>query len=288
MLMEPVNITARGFDNISQLRNKYETELLSYITESEKEALTTKVVKHMNKLYNNRNDKYSNISNNKKNWLDTIISKCKIAKGSKWLEMGMSHTHADVIIFSQDMFNDKSFSWATFIHECVHIDQRLNLDRYESLYKLWGFIDTNVSAIKGMESIMIRNRLNPDAIDFNWIWKCHSDDNYYWIGAVFNSITPSSLGDVSYVGLKLEHRGYDNNTHNFYYNGTDTRNLNNWREFKEYFDITNNQYHPNEIIAEYMGIYFSNEDKNAINKNTEKQKYKGYNIFVKWFNNIEN
>ena len=273
--MDYVNIISRGFNNMIDISKKYEQELISKITDAEKDYLNESVNAKLLEL----NDISSN-DKNKQSWVLNILENCKISKGQKWLEMGMPHTHSDVIIFNKSIFTN--FNWNTFIHECVHIDQRKNMNKYRELYMIWGFIHTNISTIKGMENIMTRNRLNPDAIDCNWLWKCPSDNNYYWIGAVFNSITPTSLGDVSYVGLKIE----SDSMGNYYYNGTDSRNLNSWYEFQNYFNIKNNQYHPNEIIAEYMSIYFDENNYDKIGFNKTMKNIKGYNIFTKWFSRL--
>jgi hypothetical protein len=143
------------------------------------------------------------------------------------------------------------------------------------LYYKWGFINIDINTIKGFENIISRNRLNPDAIDCNWLWKSPVDNNKYWIGAVFNSITPDNLGDVSYVGIKIDM----DNSGNHYYNGTDSRNLNIWVDFQDYFGIKNNHYHPNEIIAEYMGYYFNNN--HGIIGNLKNKK--GYGVFINWY-----
>ena len=285
--MNNVNITARGFINIKDLRNHYMNDLLQPINLDEVNTV---------QLFFNNN--ISNYNQHQTKWVNNIISKCKITKSSKWLEMGMPHTHADVIIFNSGFF--KNPSWTTFIHECVHIDQRIGLgiNKYTELYNTWGFIHYNISRIKGFEAIIIRNRLNPDAIDCNWIWHCKADGNYYWIGAVFNSITPDNLGDVSYNSYKLT----KDNRGDFYYNGNDTITLSKWDNFRNYFgNISNNHYHPNEISAEYMGIYFNmnrdntnnndtNNGKNSIS-NVNNNKYEniknkqGFIEFQNWFNN---
>lgn len=262
--MDSVNITSRGFNNITDISKKYKQELLSNITNTEKEYLTDSV-----------NYKLIELNANKQKWLLNILEYCKFTKGQKWLEMGMPHTHSNVIIFSDSMFSN--FNWSTFIHECVHIDQRKYIYKYYELYNKWGFIYTNISIIKGIDSIITKNRLNPDAIDCNWLWNCPLDNNYYWIGAIFNSITPSTLDDVSYISLKIE----KDNQGNYYYNGSDYKYLNTWNEFQTYFSISNNQYHPNEIIAEYMSIYFEDKLNNIKLKNIT-----GYTIFINWFSKI--
>jgi hypothetical protein len=282
--MNGVNITARGFNSNKEISSKYNKELLSSIN-SEEIVMVQDFIKK-------NTDKYIS-EDNKKRWLDNILQKTVISKGQHWLEMGMPHTHTNVIIFGSSWFNNPS--WKTFVHECVHTDQRfgVGMPTYKKLYAMWGFEYYDISTIKGMEGIITRNRHNPDAIDCNWVWNCPIDGNTYWIGAVFDSITPESLGDVSYVGIKLEKdstRNADNNGNNLYYNGSNMRQLYNWKDFNNYFVIDNNEYHPNEIVAEYMSIYFMLNNKmldNDTNSNVSKLKNsKGFQIFKDWFNSL--
>ena len=267
--MNSVNITARGFNSIGEISSKYNTELLS--------PINTEEIRILQEFIKKNTDKYIS-EDKKKTWLDNILQKSVITKGQSWLEMGMPHTHANVIIFGSEWFNNPS--WKTFIHECVHTDQRIGIgiSSYKKLYSMWGFEYYDVTKIKGMEGIITRNRHNPDAIDCNWIWNCPIDGNTYWIGAVFDSITPESLGAVSYIGIKLEK---DSNGSNLYYNGSDMRQLYNWKAFNDYFVINSNEYHPNEIVAEYMSIYFTKNEIDGKMKNI-----KGYNIFTKWFDKL--
>lgn len=262
--MNSVNSVARNFTTITELKNKYNTALLSTITETDKVYLTTSV---------NNNINTNKLTDKQHKWLVTVLNNTEIAKTQPWLEMNMPHTHANVILFNNDMFN--TFNWSTFIHECVHIDQRINYNNYKALYYKWGFMYIDINTVKGLEHTISRNRLNPDAIDCNWIWKSPVDNNKYWIGVVFNSITPDNLGDVSYIALKIDM----DNSGNYYYNGTDSRNLNIWVDFQNYFGIKNNHYHPNEIIAEYMGYYFNNNHGIIGNLKTKK----GYGVFIDWY-----
>lgn len=289
--MNSVNIAARGFNSIEEISSKYNKTLLSSINLEEITMIQDFIKKNT--------DKY--ISESKKNvWFDNIIRKSVITKGESWLEMGMPHTHDNVIIFGSGWFNNPS--WKTFVHECVHTDQRvgIGMTSYKKLYSMWGFEYYDITKIKGMEGIIIRNRHNPDAIDCNWVWNCPIDDNTYWIGAVFDSITPESLGDVSYIGIKLEK---DSNGSNLYYNGSDMRHLYNWKVFNDYFIINSNEYHPNEIVAEYMSIYFMlnnkildnnsnaninlNANTNANSNVNKLKKSKGFKIFIDWFNSLQ-
>jgi len=280
--MNSINLHAREFIDINKCKNKYKYSLLDTITNEEMLNANTFINLKISNFYKNEKLTDENEQNNnaiKLKWLLNILNNCQIGKGQSWLEMQMPHTHSNVIIFNTRWFN--SLSWGTFIHECVHIDQRIGLgiSKYEELYYNWGFIKYNIINVKGMNDIVMKNRLNPDAVDCNWLWKCKEDNNVYWIGAVFNSITPYNLGDASYIGLKL----YTGINGEYYYNGNEGKNLNNWKEYQNYFGIFNNHYHPNEIIAEYISIHLNNKSYlSQINTNLEQKK--GYQTFIKWFN----
>ena len=79
----------------------------------------------------------------------------------------------------------------------------------------------------------------------------------YWLGAVFNSYKPSSLGDVSNIICNLEV-----SENGMYLKYTSKEQITNSSIFKKYFgNLTNNNYHPNEIVAEYMSLFYLNNGK---------------------------
>jgi hypothetical protein len=204
-----------------------------------------------------------------------ILPKIRIIKCDLSLEIGFPHTHKDIIVFSEEYL--KSPLIETFIHECVHIDQRLNPNKYLKLYAKWGFIKYPIRKIYGLEKIISRSRMNPDGRDINWLWISPLNQSY-WLGAVFTTSNPDSLTQV-------ENRIYKINNVNNRYNTTEkigkyikntSELIHNNREFNKYFgNIKNNNYHPNEIIAEYITQLYNNTllEKEKVLSKTNNLQY---------------
>lgn len=118
------------------------------------------------------------------------------------------------------------------------------------------------------------NRLNPDGMKLDWIWNINN--KYYLIGALFDSEKPNSLLSVSYKLKELNKT--DNNIFNYASNNINNNvgiSLTSSDLFIDYFGITNNHYHPNEIAAQYMEYYFSD----ILGDTSLGNEYEGYNIF---------
>lgn len=210
---------------------------------------------------------------------------------------------------------------STLIHELTHIRQRYHesqliydtnhVNPYNNLYKLWGFIKSDY--IDNIQDILEKNRHNPDGLDDKWIWKTNANnvDKYYWIGAIFNNHNPSSLRDVQYIAVELfkissqelhltnddipkgaielpieiSNGNNANNTNNIFkrLESSSIIQLSSLREFNDYFGnvLGNNNYHPNEISAQYMEIYYKNKLNLGGKPNNE-----GYKHFVENINGL--
>jgi len=281
--MNKVNLYARKFKTLEDAKTKYLYNSLVDITDDEKEGFLwfienlLKKIKHNAIIYNFvKHHVFNNENTNK------II----IAKSSKWLEYNMPHTHNNVIVLTSDWFNAITNKYSrnlvescllnegmTFIHELIHIHQRPYMKNYETLYKKWGFI--NATYIHNINKYIYMNRLNPDGMKLDWIWNINN--KYYLIGALFDSEKPNSLLSVSYKLKELNKT--DNNIFNYASNNINNNNvgisLTSSDLFIDYFGITNNHYHPNEIAAQYMEYYFSD----ILGDTSLGNEYEGYNIF---------
>jgi len=282
--MNKINLYARNFENINDAKIKYINNSLVDITDDEKEAFLWLIEKSLEKLKNNtiiyNFVKYYVLDDENKN-----KNKIIIAKGANWLEYNMPHTHNNVIIFTSNWFNDivtkhkKDLvssvllnECMTFIHELIHIHQRQQMEKYEELYSKWGF--KNAKYIHNIKEYIYMNRLNPDGRKLDWIWNINN--KYYLIGALFDSEKPNSLLSVSYKLKELNKT--DNNIFNYASNNMNNNSdisLSSSDLFMDYFGITNNHYHPNEITAQYMEYYFSD----ILGDTSLDNEYEGYNIF---------
>ena len=208
----------------------------------------------------------------------------------------------------------------TMLHELSHIFQRQNPATFNTFYNYrWYFIYAD--QIDLSDDIKQRIRLNPDGLETMWIWKYPSLNYGLWINAIFDSQNEKNLRNTKYVGIpvikKKDYPLESYMTHVSYriLQGTPTessKNSSNGRiplrirkddksyriddkiskpihlseikEFNDFFQLKNNNYHPNEIMAEYfkfytlyhLGLY---DDDKVI-------KSEGMNRFIKFLNLI--
>ena len=278
--MNQANLSARNCLNIDDLYEKYKTGF-DTITPKEKDTID----KFILKLLNNINKFNKHYYNYVCKWLNEI----SIAKAKEWLEAGMPHTLEKTIIMDANWFVNPRKT--TLLHELTHIHQRQIEFDFEDLYKELGYY-YNPEYIKGMEDIYPLNRNNPDGLSKYWLWKMpktvngdtntnSSLTNYWWIGAIFTTITPKSLTDVNLIALKLDR---DNEGH-FYYLKQHPTILNTFQIFIKFFGNNPNNYHPNEMTAKFAEYYLLD----ILNDNTRDfDNYEGYKIYKKYFENMIN
>jgi hypothetical protein len=270
-----VNIQARGFDTRAEMEKAYRHML---------QPLDSAII--------------NRISSTVESWLKTAPTPAKqwtrdisLSLGADWLESGMPHTHANTIIMNSSWIKHPTCS--TFFHELTHIAQRRYPAQFAELYKVWGFSYVGLENIQGLEAIAQRARHNPDANDFGWVWQDKETGYYYWINAVFNSITPENLTEVQWQAYKLEasttktqlivhpegvRLGDFNSsigvpiyrTHHGI--GGQPIDLAKFPAYSEYFGTGPNHYHPNEIAAQYAEYYFCGSSS----------PFPAYRAFVSW------
>ena len=254
--MNQPNIQARGFDTLAELTQKYHDAFCQPITTTE----TQYVINQLSQLA-------YGLSHHKRDYFNKWLSQSKLVKAQPWLEGGMPHTHGPCIILTPKWFVNTDAN--IVFHEITHIHQRLQPHDFDQLYHNWGFSRVS-STPKGLETIFLRSRINPDALDINWTWTHNTTQ--YWIGAVYNSINPDSIHDIDFLAYPLAYNGD--------YLGTQPLKLASWPAFTQYFGNSRNHYHPFEIAAFYMENYLANTS-------TLKQTT-AYPIFESWFNSLKN
>lgn len=251
-----VNLASRGVTSQHELINKYTELCLLPISQDNINAINTMLSTQLPQT----NPLYS--------YIKKLIPQLRIIKCSEELEVGFPHTHRNIIVFSENYFTNPSIS--TFIHECIHIDQRLRPNKYTKLYADWGFVKYPVSDIKSnnFKEILSKSRNNPDGRDINWLWISPSNQAY-WIGAVFTSQTPSSLATVENRIYKIDNinNGYNTNKKIGKYNGQSTLIHQNTEFVSVFGNLTNNNYHPNEISAELAVLIFETGSESEISSN---------------------
>lgn len=285
------NLRARLCANITNCKLKYLKELMR-VDPMEEDAIKWLVNLILEKL------KEKGVS------VALFNMSLKFAKFSSNLEGNMPHTHKDVIYLPASYYadvwklyqqtnnktDDKDYIikkyGGTLIHELCHVFQRKYESYFNKLYKnRWHFTTFDVNTLTKCENILQLNRLNPDGSDVNWLWvnpystKYKQKQEYYWLLAVFRDNHPKFLTDTNNSVYILN----KNTDRNYTVKSIDVISEN--EPLRSYFGSISNNYHPNEISAEYMSIYFLEKmdiepDVRLSAANT------GYHEFVSFMNNM--
>jgi hypothetical protein len=250
--MNQPNIQSRGFDTLAELSDQYRQGICQMITNDEQRATTKWIIAGLSKL---KNPTWRKVA---EKWLSASY----LCKAQPWLEGGMPHTHGRAILMRPDWFSSKSQNNSKDIgalgilwHEITHIWQRFQPNDFTGLYREWGFSPISETPA-GLETILIRSRLNPDALPAPsspiWIWQPPTkkinegvSGAAYWIGAVYPTLTPTTLHDIQFWAYTLAAGGTR-------YLGQQPVALQKLPEFTGFFGSGRNHYHPNELAAHYM------------------------------------
>jgi hypothetical protein len=206
----------------------------------------------------------------------------KIAKGNM-LENGYPHTHSDIIVFDNAYYNQLKnyqdlstvkYNAKVLIHEIVHIKQRDDPTFYDNLYKEWGFQSMSYQYLEKNvpTNIVSRIRVNPDELPHYrfWVWK-----NKVIPLVIYSSFEVSKINQIEFIGC--EWNGKENITNYSY--------LEDYDDFIDFFGITNNHYHPNEILAEYQSIYYTELQGEKVDDDIINSD--GYKIYKKFVAKLE-
>jgi len=257
-LMNNHNIIARGFDTLDELQNMMSTCCLP-ITKPNLDSLNNKIL-----------SKYKNSTPIIQKYLQYWSPKIQLAKSIHGLESNMPHTQSNVLMMPEYWWEKPDFS--TFMHELVHVHQRLQPNEWNILYKkYWHFeyiSGLDSGKVRGLDSIIARSRMNPDGTDFNWLWMGAKDGRPRWIGAVYPIGRKPKLTHVDYVSVPLDPVSNISNAGGYllptiYHNGQNLPLISDDREFMTFFGVKANNYHPNELGAQMMEEYIKQTPVNA-------------------------
>lgn len=243
------NIIARKIDN-HNIKKFYFQNCLDF---------DHKTKQNINRIMDYMCEKYSN--NYFNNWKFGLVT--------EKIELGLPHTHRDVIILTKNILsNNLEFLCRLFTHERTHVLQRKYPKKFEILYtKYWNFI--NVSKIYNFEKFKEETRINPDGLDLKWIF-CYKEI-YILPLSIFKD---SNFTNCENIGIYLE------KTNNIFLipDNPIIKPLSKCNEYTNFFKISSNNYHPNELSAEYFSDYISNKLGYTIQYNDL-----GYNKFKLWY-----
>lgn len=267
--MNQPNLYARHVQTQAELLDAYSSSFQD-ITSNEVAKVSEFLLELLDRI-NSRNPAYYKYICN---WLGKI----EIAKAQSSLEGGMPHTLGNIIIMDSDWFQSPRAT--TFLHEITHIHQRELPFEFEELYPQLGYQAYDVTHIRGMESILQRNRNNPDGLSPNWVWCDRPSNIHWWIGAIFPNTTPSGLTNVDLVALKLE----TDTQGNLYLLKQIPQSLDTLRSFNSFFGNNPNNYHPNEMTAKFAEWYL--EDVLGESAGRHYSNYEGYCIYKDYFTKL--
>ena len=280
-LMNQPNLAARGVQTQQELLSQY-NQSFQDITTFEQQRITEFILELLSQVQY----KYPAYYRYLVNW----IKKISLAKAQASLEGGMPHTLGNMVVMDSGWFSNPRAT--TFLHEITHVHQRQVPFEFEDLYTNWGYYSTPMNQVRGMDAVLQLNRNNPDGTSPDWLWRGKTDimgasasAGYWWIGAVFSSATPSSLGDINLIAVKME----QDSQGNFYYLKQQPTPLNTLSPFLQYFGGSSpNNYHPNEMAAKFAEWYI--EDILGIprheNPDTSSNRHTGYQVYKDYFNKL--
>jgi len=276
-LMNQPNLAARRVQTQQELLAQYATAFQD-ITPFEQKRITEFILELLSKVQYKYPAYYR--------YLTKWIPRISLVKAQASLEGGMPHTLGNLVIMDSDWFANPLGT--TFLHEITHVHQRNVPFEFEDLYTQWGYHATPMNQVRGMEGVLQLNRNNPDGTSPDWLWRepiTSSGNKYWWIGAVFSSAIPTSLGDVSLIAVKMERDAEGN----FYYLKQQPTPLNTLSPFLQYFGGSSpNNYHPNEMAAKFAEWYLEDALGMPQHENSGKQEgyQTGYEVYKNYFKKL--
>ena len=222
--------------------------------------------------------------------LTFLYNNIKICKYKNDVENGYPHTNGDIIFLTESFidrllyyFNANDEKKAiknigfVIIHECVHIWQRQEPHKFEILYvEYWNFL--KAQKIFNSEELKKKSRFNPDGIDLKWI--LHVKDKYIWLLSVYDKHA-KDISHVKYIGVYVNKIGKNTFEIEKNYKYDTILDI---PEFNYLFNnITGNHYHPNELSAELISIYYLKQMKISHRKFLNR----AYKKLEQWFYKIK-
>jgi hypothetical protein len=232
---------------------------------TEMDIIARKFITNKNNSTENYCNNYFNFSKEEQEKIKKVIKRLpdnelfknwSFAKMGTDVENGYPHTHKDTIFLSQYTIDEtENRLLYVLAHEQMHVMQRKKPELFRLLYtKYYSF---KVGKLELSEKYKKRMRSNPDTryIPENDYIYVNDIDDFIYLCAFYTDEIPKNLGDVKYIGIKLD---YD--AKNKTYKSSDTvSDIIGLGGFNDFFRLTNNHYHPNEISAELIALYYADK-----------------------------
>ena len=185
-------------------------------------------------------------------------------KVSDRIEGGLSHTRDRHIIFSErtcrriarlhqkDLERTALSFGRLFVHEQMHVFQRINHGFFDSLYSdIWGFI--KAKEIESCPWLEKHNLVNPDGTDCCWVFPIQQGENAIYIRPLLVFAEGQGLKrmgrDFRMIAVELVKSDGHFRTRVAKDGKPVFRNLLEVPEYRKVFPSTGNIYHPNEACA---------------------------------------
>ena len=220
---------------------------------------------------------YDNIYKMTPENLRFLYKNMTFGKYTNSVENGFPHTHKNVIFltdgfisnlipyYNKNMVNEMIENIGVIIiHECVHIWQRKEKEIFYKLYVYyWNFI--KVDKIHN-NILKHRIRFNPDGPDTNWVYK--TGTNYIIPLSIYKE-NGTNIGNVDCVGVFLDKNGISFSMP--HKDDIKIKNLNDIDGFNKLFkNVHGNNYHPHELSAELISIFYLQQMNISHNKFNNK------------------
>ena len=228
------------------------------------------------------------ISKKTPNNLKFLYKNITLGKYELNVEKDFPHTHGNTIFLIGKFINDIMYYFnnnleedmlrdigVIIIHECIHLWQRKDIELFYKLYVYyWNFV--KVKKIHN-NYFSERVRFNPDGVDVNWVLSLKG--KHIMLLSLYTK-NPQHIGNVDSIGVFLKREGISYIVPD--HSEVIVKPLNKIKEYNYLFDNVNgNNYHPNELSAELISIYYMK----SMNISHKKFSNRALDKIKLWFKN---
>jgi hypothetical protein len=179
---------------------------------------------------------------------------------------GMAHTRGMSIFLSQKYLeriaSNESYGLKLLLHEKLHVIQRVNVGRFDSLYEDYGF--QQIKLVDG-ELQRLNAAQNPDALNVDWAIQCGDS-----LSLLITILTHGTGGNIEF---STEYRKLRKQSDGRYTIGAAIKKDDAFEEWRDSFPFRVGHDHPNEVSAYLSGVLLESDYLKVENtKLAESQK----------------